>query len=1054
MPEASAPTLVTLRSQHPHSAKVEWWLAVAPYGDPVFTGQVNNAAIARGERNIDYDGGVGAAEAGMTLWVGSTPGTYDIGKVRIREIGSYVGGTGEIIVAENDDIEWADDLYLTCPGAYGFRELWGVLPRITEAGGVVTFYEDYDETYNDPVDDVLPPKANAGAPVCAFLDTGGYVDIAFVGNESYTTEVGAAIATYAWDFADGVVQSGSANAAGTCLNPNVVRFTGTGFRYVSLTVTDNTAQARTGTVYVPVWIFNRTTAAPVPVTVRNHSADPSWKLSIQAYTTETNVEDVFYNYPDGALVVLFTEAEWPDGSTDIGGTCYRDNIQFVGWLDSESLVFDYDSGTIAFDAISHETMMKKLPGYAYTLEDDDTPSDWYEVADLNIDRAVHAHLERRSTVNQVCHVDRLGDGTDRTVAVQSYPDASVLDQVQEHLLNDAMALLLSDKQGIIRITRNPQFMDAIDRDTVDVVCTLVNTDLLNEIDETRSHHPEVGYVRLGGFAYDTPLLSEAPGACPTRQEDDIHREGFLVEDQTEINLWSGLMYTNANNPYPSVPLELAGHWPVFDPAFQEYVRLTITDQLGRNVWSSDRFVVRRVSFKDSNADNTSVTELVVEKENDILSGVTLVVPAPPAPTSVIYNPPPSPTPPPNWCGSLEKVILRTSQGIFITENFNAVVPTDVFWEASNNNLSANQRENIRDMAFDWQDGDRLFMVCDHATEGGAFRCSNIWGAAAWEQRFDNDYAYQTIDAAGGFCSPINAACLTPAGIWWAVGIDPTSGYISFIAGYEFPCAVAGWAGDGCRRHKRVFYSLDSLDTCPLGDDLTHDGAGTCGAGHCALIDAMAGSITSVAGNSVFSYNCAWGAGSDRHRGYSANAGLAVTTSGAPPDDGQVFAGAGHLWQTRAGSIIVFYTDTGAFADDFAISLDDGVTWAVNADLLPGTPADSGQSLTIHFLDPNNMMMIEDVLTIWYSTDQGFTWALADATPDEAYCIAACADTAWPIPDGKGYITGATTPVDDDSWVFLTRDLGVSWENRTGNLGDFLDHGSDIIYEIIPVQEGC
>ena len=168
MPVIPANQLTTLRDQHPHTARVEWFLAIAPYGDACFTAQVNDGAIVRGAMTIAYDNdaGEGNVSAGMTLWVGSAAGLYDVGRVRIKAINA----AGNVLtVAENSEIEWADDLHLTCPGAYGFRELWGKYPLMTEAGGVVDFLMDFDEDFAAPADTVIPPKANAGPPAVAWM---------------------------------------------------------------------------------------------------------------------------------------------------------------------------------------------------------------------------------------------------------------------------------------------------------------------------------------------------------------------------------------------------------------------------------------------------------------------------------------------------------------------------------------------------------------------------------------------------------------------------------------------------------------------------------------------------------------------------------------------------------------------------------------------------------------------------------------------------------------------------------------------------------------------
>ena len=84
MPALTASELATLRSQHPHTAGVTWYLALAPYGDATFTAQVNDAGIARGDREIVYDGETGEANVlpGMTLWAGSAGSRPPMGWLR------------------------------------------------------------------------------------------------------------------------------------------------------------------------------------------------------------------------------------------------------------------------------------------------------------------------------------------------------------------------------------------------------------------------------------------------------------------------------------------------------------------------------------------------------------------------------------------------------------------------------------------------------------------------------------------------------------------------------------------------------------------------------------------------------------------------------------------------------------------------------------------------------------------------------------------------------------------------------------------------------------
>ena len=666
MPVTPVAQLDILRDQHPQTALVEWYVAIAPYGAACFTSQVNDpgAALDRGSMIIPYDDDPSEANvsAGMTLWVGSAAGLDDIGRVRIKSIDVVAD---ELTVAENTDIPWADDLFLTCPGAYGFREIWGVYPRMTE--GPVDFLMDYDVDFNIAQDIVLPPKANAGPPAVAWIDDAGNADISFTGDHSFTPELAPAdIASYAWDFADGVWQAGpGVNAAGTCLDPNIVRWTTPGFRYISLTVTDNTPQARTGTVYVPVWIFEEGVEDPfrlAEVARQDGDVSSGWRAQLKVFQTNTVAEDTIYHWPDGALVVLFTRTWFGGVEVGVGGWCmandkhYRDNIRFVGWLLEETVQYNADDGIVGFEAVAHDGIMSMIPAWPFTLEDvaAGAATDWYEVSDLNVDRALHYLLEYYSTVNQVCDVEPVGEADGRPIEIQQYADKTLYGQAQTDLLGDANCLLLSDRQGILYATRNPQFMSAAERLAV-ATCVHIQQndgDWMDVIDNTKPHRPELGQVRVGGFAGSTPLLARAPIATPgdtspvpLQNPTDMMADGLIFVDANEAALWAGLTLTWANNEYKEIPIEMSGYWPVFDMAYQEYVQLTANDPLDRREWAGEKFIVRQVRFNDDASDGSSTTSLVVEKANDILVGEIYTVPSEVTPARP--SPPPLPLPPPS-----------------------------------------------------------------------------------------------------------------------------------------------------------------------------------------------------------------------------------------------------------------------------------------------------------------------------------------------------------------------------------------------------------------------
>ena len=166
--------------QRPHRTKL---YMVVDRPEPVFTARVNNAAIARGAMVIAYNSGAGTRSkvaAGMTLLVGSAAGKGDRGTVRVRS--APTGDvTGSFVVAENSDVAWAHQAYLSI--LPDFR-LWSVFPRVTYSGGTLSWYKDWDQSYsanNWLKQGVwLAPVPIMGPPAVAFLD-GDDVTIKFFG---------------------------------------------------------------------------------------------------------------------------------------------------------------------------------------------------------------------------------------------------------------------------------------------------------------------------------------------------------------------------------------------------------------------------------------------------------------------------------------------------------------------------------------------------------------------------------------------------------------------------------------------------------------------------------------------------------------------------------------------------------------------------------------------------------------------------------------------------------------------------------------------------------
>ena len=134
----------------------------------IFQAQINDSGIARGARVINYDtvslGSYTSIQPEATMWIGTTPGAMDIGKIRVRFADAIT-----ITVSENSNIDWQDNLFLT---VFYYFELWPVFPRIElnpVDEGDSLFYKDYDIPYSNQ-NSILGTYVNMGPHRVATLD--------------------------------------------------------------------------------------------------------------------------------------------------------------------------------------------------------------------------------------------------------------------------------------------------------------------------------------------------------------------------------------------------------------------------------------------------------------------------------------------------------------------------------------------------------------------------------------------------------------------------------------------------------------------------------------------------------------------------------------------------------------------------------------------------------------------------------------------------------------------------------------------------------------------
>jgi hypothetical protein len=210
----------------------------------IFKALVNNASAAKGDRVITFDtvslGVYTYIQDGMTLWIGTTPGGMEVGKVRVRSATST-----QITVSENSNIVWADNLYLT---VFRYWELWPIYPHIIQNPANaedVIFYKDYDVAYTNQ-NSILGTYVNAGPHRAAWLDpASGQAQIYYSSTGTYNL-LGNSM-TYNWFF-EGATVTGSTSA-----NPGYITYNTPGQYVTRLAVTDSGGAVDTTYRYVSIY---------------------------------------------------------------------------------------------------------------------------------------------------------------------------------------------------------------------------------------------------------------------------------------------------------------------------------------------------------------------------------------------------------------------------------------------------------------------------------------------------------------------------------------------------------------------------------------------------------------------------------------------------------------------------------------------------------------------------------------------------------------------------------------------------------------------------------
>ena len=284
--------------------------------DTLWWGQVNSGALDRGDTAIPWDnGGSGgggdwpAVEAYQTIWVGTTPGGNEIGRVRLQAFSTGDAGvTGGLTVAPNV-IPWADDLYLTWKHNYEFWPMYPYIDPITEV-----FYKDGNIAYTDENVDSKPVVVVDWSQRAGFIKN-GELTFFFDASGSYATADGAAITTYAMTIYPTTGATVTINA-GTGIGRVVITNLTQEYFWCKFTVTDDNGKTQISYRCIFAHDPDRTGSTFPHHDFTINQLAGAWERG-GWYTQLVASDNVSLNdVPDGTFAVLWAENGWGIG-TDI-----------------------------------------------------------------------------------------------------------------------------------------------------------------------------------------------------------------------------------------------------------------------------------------------------------------------------------------------------------------------------------------------------------------------------------------------------------------------------------------------------------------------------------------------------------------------------------------------------------------------------------------------------------------------------------------------------------------------------------------------------------------
>ena len=717
----------------------KYYLAIAKY-NTIFSAKLDTVPTSNDMvTQIAYVNGAYASgysvltdiRVDMTLYVGTSPGAYDLGMARIRKTPTssilYLGEVSEIDWGHNECLE--DTIYLTVVDDYQLRA-----KPIKLLNDVAFMDVDIPIGTNHTTFDPVPIM---GGHRIAVLDDKTGLAGAILGPDANTAAwvLNSTIASVLWE-----IPGASLVDDLTEVNPVAV-FDTPGIYPAYCTFTSTTGKTAWGVRYVI--IFDHSADRPI-IDFVHQNKNVTYDSGGHAFDVTINSNATQADIRDHSLCILFSE-NYIDGELVQRPEPFPayQSIETTGYIGKYSISRNWEKGSATFTVEGAQGWLKKMQGFPSGLEFKiGAAAAWTDMPLLTTTRMIWHFLHWRTTATKVMDVILPPDTLYATAfnSMQKF----LWDQIVEIAQPALFASPGVDCYGRFFLEVEPQMVPEASR-SWPVVMDFVKSDLQGDINWDVETESQIGILMSAGLYINSTkaastFFSLSPGHVMKQYGGDmsVMTNVPLVASQAGSNSLCGLYMGWKNNPNKRIEVSLRSNFKAIDLWPRQFFGLTILPADDpRGVGYSGNVIPREITFEDDRTTGFEYPIVNFEAESfpqiamngDIPINTTDSIEFPSFPNfdpdfgALPLIPPiilPLPDMPVADVVYTHCLVHSTNHGLFYTSDFDAVSPT---WVLANGGMDNEDAEDIDMLLVDGNGGS--FISFPLGSPGGSLRYASV-----------------------------------------------------------------------------------------------------------------------------------------------------------------------------------------------------------------------------------------------------------------------------------------------------------------------------------------